>query len=155
MNCKLYRYFRNWGQLQKCDIKLLLAQENQAIIDRVFQNAGTISAALGSQYSGMVAGSSLARKCMAQCRAGLLFDKTEYCSRCAWIPVLWDACFCHARKRRRGSAARDPSLLSADERWLWGHCRPLVIRRSNTLFPDDFRQVRRGDRAVFRLPSIA
>src|SRR5712692_7008923 len=80
MNCKLYRYFRNWGQLQKCDIKLLLAQENQAIIDRVFQNAGTISAALGSQYSGMVAGSSLPRKCMAQCRAGLLFDKTEYCS---------------------------------------------------------------------------
>jgi len=57
-------------KLQKSDIKLLLTQENQAIIDRVFQNAGTISAALGSQYSGMVAGSSLARKCMAQCRAG-------------------------------------------------------------------------------------
>src|SRR6266568_7143492 len=85
----------------------------------------------------------------------LLFDKTEYCSQCAWIPVLWDVCFCHARKRRRGSAARDPSLLGADESWLWGHCRPLVIRRSNTLFPDDFRQVRRGDRAVFRLRGIA
>src|SRR5712691_12769626 len=66
--------------------------------------------------------------------------------RCAWIPVLWDVCFCHAQKRRRGSAARDPSLLGAGERWLWGHCRPLLIRRSNTLFPDAFRQVRRGDR---------